>query len=104
MYLWEEVPSILPKDPYVSSKISLLAFQSYLVAIINQSSAAKQNIVHVIKPSTIDSLFKLKVGTERIAVQQNLQKVISRFFTMYNRLESLMQICNLKKCFAKIVF
>ena len=34
-----------------------------------------QNCVHLIKPSAIDSLFKLKVGTERTSVQQNLQKV-----------------------------
>ena len=42
LFVWEEFPSILPKDPYVSAKISSLVLQSYLVSIINQTYGSGQ--------------------------------------------------------------
>jgi hypothetical protein len=42
LYVWEELPRLLPKDPYVSAKMGVAVFQSYLVAILNQNSDSKQ--------------------------------------------------------------
>jgi len=40
-----EFPGILPKDPYVSTKISLLLFQSYLVSLLNQRSENPEKVI-----------------------------------------------------------
>lgn len=78
IYVWEEFQGVIAKDSYrvLVSKLNAAVFQSSLVALLNAESESKQNCCHVIKPSVIDSLFKLRVGMERVAVSDQLSDII----------------------------
>ena len=62
-YLIEEMLPILPKDASLKAKISLLRLRHTFLAILMERKQKSE--VHTIKPSVIDHIFNLKIGSER---------------------------------------
>ena len=58
-YLLENIP----QDASLKAKISLLRLRHTFLAILMERK--KKSEVHTIKPSVIDHIFNLKIGSER---------------------------------------
>jgi len=62
-YIFEEVLPILPKDPYLKQKVNLLKLRSTMMTLMMMRKAGDDYRVHTIKPSVLDTLFRLKDET-----------------------------------------
>jgi len=76
-YLFEELLPILPKDPYMKHKVNLIKLRTALMTILMMSKQHNSVGVHTVKPNVLDALFQLKVGNERISMQDSLDRIIS---------------------------
>jgi len=70
----EDMLPVLPKDPYVGTKVNLVKLRSYVLCQLTLSRV--QSPLHILKPSLLDRLFKLKVGNERISMLEKLPDII----------------------------
>ena len=59
-YIFEEMLPILPKDPYMKPKVNLLKLRSTIMTLMMMRKAGDDYRVHTIKPSVLDTLFRLK--------------------------------------------
>jgi len=103
IYVFEEMIGIDKgkPDPYLPIKIQLLELQASLIALINSSiekadssefkGSLSLNLVYIMKYAVIDTLFNLKVGSERVVltgekfleiVQQNPSRAASIMSTV----------------------
>jgi len=62
-YIFEEVLPILPKDPYLKHRVNLLKLRSTMMTLMMMRKAGDDYRVHTIKPSVLDTLFRLKDET-----------------------------------------
>ena len=74
-YILEEPLPLLPKDPYLKSKINLMKLRTTLITILQMRGAA----VYSLRPNVLDSLFRLKRGSERISVQEVQEDVFREY-------------------------
>lgn len=73
-YLIEEMLPILPKDASLKAKISLLRLRHTFLAILMERKQKSE--VHTIKPSVIDQIFNLKIGSERRSMKIDFHGLI----------------------------
>jgi len=87
LYVFEELIPIdrvgKKADPYLWSKIKLLELLASLVCLLNcktdggiripddTSGKSIRNVVHIMKFTVIDDMFKLRVGTERVVLRSD---------------------------------
>eukprot|EP00092_Neocalanus_flemingeri_P018404 GFUD01019918.1.p1 GENE.GFUD01019918.1~~GFUD01019918.1.p1 ORF type:complete len:340 (-),score=74.55 GFUD01019918.1:24-1043(-) len=79
-YLFEDLISILPKDPYTAMKhkVNLIKLRTTLMTILMEGKEKKNVGIHTVKPNVLDILFSLKVGSERTSMQEKLDQIISQ--------------------------
>lgn len=77
-YLLEELLPILPKDPFMKHKINLIKLRTTIMTLLLLKQK-QPTLIHTIKPNVLDVLFSLKVGNERISMQEDLEQIISKF-------------------------
>jgi hypothetical protein len=61
----------MPNDPFVKSKVKLLSFQATLIACLNARNP--EIPIHSIRNNIVDSLFGLKIGTDRKSIQDKIR-------------------------------
>jgi len=73
-YLIEEMLPILPKDASLKAKISLLKLRHTFLAVLMERKQKSE--IHTIKPSVIDHIFDLKIGSERRSMKLEFHSLI----------------------------
>ncbi|XP_023335501.1 uncharacterized protein LOC111706794 [Eurytemora carolleeae] len=76
-YVQEDLLTILPNDPYVKLKINLVKLRSYLMCTLTSRSVLGMNNIYTLKPAILDSLFTLKMGSDRLSMQDKLWNMIN---------------------------
>ncbi len=88
VYIIEELPGILSKDQFASMKAKQMAFEASLLTLLSQSRShhkLRDNHddqpgeelvpIHCLKSSILDTMFRLKVGTERTSVSSRFNSM-----------------------------
>jgi len=76
-YVLEEIPPIIAKDPYLKHSINMVKLKNTLLTILMKKRGMNSAGVHTIKPTVLDNLFSLKVGNERVSIQNALERIIN---------------------------
>lgn len=89
VYVYEEVPRILPRDPVLKMKLRNIVLEA---ALISTLAASRPNVdIFSLKYNAANEEFKLKIGDERMEVAQKLQSRIEESELQRSSLEPLME-------------
>ena len=74
-YIFEEPLPLLPRDPYLKFKLPLVKLRTTLMTLM----LMRDDAIYSIKPNVLDSLFKLKRGSERISALEIKDDIFEKF-------------------------
>lgn len=77
LYVFEEMLPIMTNDPYLTSKIRQTALQSSILSLLaarNQNHGC--NNIFSMRVNVLNALFNLKIGGERMSVQDRIHDIV----------------------------
>ena len=73
IYVYEEVPRILPQDPQEKMKIKALILEASIIATLKAKFQSRK--IYSLKYNVVTTKFKLKIGEERVVIGKEIEDI-----------------------------
>ena len=73
IYVYEEVPRILPQDPQLQMKMKTLILEASIMATLRAKFQSQK--IYSLKYNVVTTKFKLKVGEERVVIGEQIEDI-----------------------------
>ena len=73
IYVYEEVPRILPQDPQMKMKMKALILEASIMATLKAKFQSRK--IYSLKYNVVTTKFKLKVGEERVVIGEQIEDI-----------------------------
>ena len=73
LYVYEEVPRILPQDPQMKMKMKALILEASIMATLKAKFQSRK--IYSLKYNVVTTMFKLKVGEERVVIGEQIEDI-----------------------------
>ena len=73
LYVYEEVPRILPLDPLIKMKMKALILEASIMATLKAKFQSRK--IYSLKYNVVTTKFKLKIGEERVVIGKQIEDI-----------------------------
>ena len=73
IYVYEEVPRILPQDPQLQMKMKALILEASIMATLKAKFQSRK--IYSLKYNIVTTKFKLKIGEERVVIGKQIEDI-----------------------------
>ena len=73
LYVYEEVPRILPQDPQMKMKMKALILEASIMATLKAKFQSRK--IYSLKYNVVTTKFKLKIGEERVVIGKQIEDI-----------------------------
>ena len=73
IYVYEEVPRILPQDPQIQMKMKALILEASIMATLKAKFQSRK--IYSLKYNVVTTKFKLKIGEERVMIGKQIEDI-----------------------------
>ena len=73
IYVYEEVPRILPQDPQLQMKMKALILEASIMATLKAKFQSRK--IYSLKYNVVTTKFKLKIGEERVVIGKQIEDI-----------------------------